>query len=119
MNGVKLDSGPDYCQTRTMTVHELDCITESRTAHGYWWRYTHSNNEPDETLDMAIRVAAEVAADEARKTGRTYVVASMPRPSPAVYVFACDHPDAANVGISIMYELTPDGHCICRTVTRH
>jgi hypothetical protein len=42
-----------------------DSITESRTAQGYWWRYVHSSEEPDETIEMAIRVAGEVAADEA------------------------------------------------------
>jgi hypothetical protein len=61
---------------------------------------------------MAIRIAATVAADEARKNRKTYCVASTPQPSPAVYVFSCDHPDASNVAINIMYELTPQGRCI-------
>jgi hypothetical protein len=61
-----------------------DCITESRTAAGFWWRYTHSQDEPDETIEMAIRVAGEAAASEARKSGKTYVVASTPPPAAAV-----------------------------------
>jgi hypothetical protein len=55
-----------------------DCITEKRTAQGFWWRYTHSKDEPNETIEMAIRAAGEVAADEARKSGKTYIVASTP-----------------------------------------
>jgi hypothetical protein len=34
-----------------------NCISESRTAAGFWWRY---NDEPEETIEMAIRVAGEV-----------------------------------------------------------
>jgi hypothetical protein len=95
------------------------CITERQTAHGYWWRYTHSDGEPRDTLTMAIMIAADVAAEEARKSGKTYVVASSPQPSPAVYVFACDHPDACKAGINVMYQLTPNGACIRRSATRH
>jgi hypothetical protein len=43
---------------------------------------------------MAIRIAADVAAEEARKGAKTYVVASSRAPAAAVYVFAADHPDA-------------------------
>ena len=70
-------------------------------------------------FEMAIRIAGEVAATEARKRRRTYVVASTPRPSPAVYVFAYDHPDASILGISIMYEFTPAGSLIRRKAVRH
>jgi hypothetical protein len=58
---------------------------------------------------MAIRVAGEVAADEARKSGKTYVVASTPQPSPAVFVLARNHPELAAIAMSVMYELTPEG----------
>jgi hypothetical protein len=102
-----------------MIGDESHCIAERQTPHGLWWRYRHSNSEPHETLLAAIRIAVTVAADEARERGKTYVVASASQPSPGVFVFAFDHPDASNVGISIMYELTPDGHCIRRKVTRH
>jgi hypothetical protein len=88
------------------------CITEIQTKHGYWWRYLHSAGEPQETLRMAIRIAGDVAADEARKSGKTYVVASAPQPEPAVYVFAWDHPDRQNGAISVMFEMTPQGECI-------
>jgi hypothetical protein len=53
-----------------MTVHESGCITERKTAHGYWWRYKHSHGEPLETLIAAIRVAAEVAAGDPMKPAR-------------------------------------------------
>ena len=68
-----------------------DCITACETPHGYWWRYTRSKGEPQDTLTAAIIVAAAVAAEEARRRGKTYLVASTPEPTAAVYVFACDH----------------------------
>jgi len=98
---------------------EDGCITERTTAYGYWWRYRHSPGEPAETLDAAIMIAAEVVADEARKNGKTYVLASTPAPAAAVYVFAGDHPDAGKLGQNIMYELTPAGGCIRRRRTVH
>ena len=52
-------------------------------------------------------VAGEVAANEARKSGKTYVVASTPQPSPAIYVFACDHPDPKDpAGEIVLYALS-------------
>ena len=99
------------------------CITERETPHGYWWRYAHSEGEPDDTLKAAIRVAGEVAATEARKRGKTYCVASTPQPTAAVYVFASDHPDAGDPAINVMLEFTPAGRRIrrpgTRTATRH
>ena len=59
-------------------------------------------------------VAGEVAATEARKRGKTYFVASTPEPTAAVYVFACDHPDAGDRAINVMIEFTPDGKRIRR-----
>jgi hypothetical protein len=58
----------------------LDCITERTDEHGYWWRYQHSADEAHDTLTAAIRVAADVAAEEARRSGKPYVVASSLRP---------------------------------------
>lgn len=105
--------------TGAASQRTTNCITERRTPYGFWWRYTHAAGEPDETLVMAIRIASEVAADEARKSGKTYLVASTPRPTSAVYVFAGDHPDAARIDLNIMYELTPDGGCVRRSAIRH
>src|SRR5260370_6038055 len=90
----------------------LDCITERTDEHGYWWRYQHSADEAHDTLTAAIMVAADVAAQEARRSGKTYVVASTPLPAPAVYVFAVDHPDRSRAAVSLMCAFTPDGDLI-------
>jgi hypothetical protein len=86
-----------------------NCITEREYAQGYWWCYRHSPDESLGTLEMAIRLAGEVAATEARKRGKTYIVASTSWPVLAVYVVACDHPDAAKAGFHVMFEFTPSG----------
>jgi hypothetical protein len=90
----------------------LPCITEGQTEHGYWWRYAPSQDEPGENLVTALRMAADVASKEARNSGKTYVVASALQPSPAVHVFACDHPDAGKADINIMFQFSPDGRRI-------
>lgn len=96
------------------------CITERETPHGSWWRYRHAHGEPPETLTAAIMIAREVATTEARRRGKTYLVASAPELGPEVYVFACDHPDAGKVGINVMFEFTPTGgRIIHRPATRH
>jgi hypothetical protein len=46
------------------------CITEHETPFGYWWRYTHAQDEPDVTLKAATMVAVNVARNEARKRGK-------------------------------------------------
>jgi hypothetical protein len=95
------------------------CITERRTADGYYWRYTHSQGEPQEMLTMAFRIAVEIAAAEARNYSKGYVVAFTPRPVPAVYVLAHDHPALAAVAMTVMYALTPEGQCIHHKITLH
>jgi hypothetical protein len=95
------------------------CITERRDVHGYYWRYSHSPGEPEETLDMAIRIATMVAGTEANRSGKTHVVASTPPPSPAVFVLARNHPDLAAIALSVMFEFTPEGECICHKAARH
>ena len=87
----------------------LDCITERTDEHGTWWRYAPSPDEPGENLVTALRLAADVASEQARTSGNTYVVASALQPSPAVCVFAHDHPEAGNAGITILLEFLPDG----------
>jgi hypothetical protein len=57
-------------------------------------------------------VAGEVAAEEARKRKKTYLVASTPLPAPAAHVFAHDHPDASGPGMNVMFEFTPAGERI-------
>jgi hypothetical protein len=94
-----------------------NCITERQTAFGYWWRTTHSGNEPDQTLIGAIKLAAHVAEQEARAAGKTFLVATSAERWPDVYVFAHDHPDAKRLDLSPMYEFTPAGQLIWRGAT--
>jgi hypothetical protein len=70
------------------------------------------------TLTAAIIVAGEVAAQEARKSGKTYLVAGVACGGDAIYVFACDHPDARSAGINVLFEFTPGGERIRRPGTR-
>lgn len=102
-----------------MVSAKPSCITERRDAHGYYWRYTHSPDEPEETLTMAIRVAGEAAANEARMSEKTYVVASTLQPSRAVFVLARNHPELAGVAMSVMFEFTPKGERIRHKPGRH
>ena len=94
--------------------NESGCITARETPHGYWWRYQHSKNEPQVTLEAAIMVAGEVAATEARIRGKTYYVARAASGAHAIYVFACDHPDAREASVNVMFEFTPSGNRIRR-----
>jgi hypothetical protein len=93
-------------------------ITERETPHGYWWRYSHSVGEPADTLTAAIMIAGEVAATEARRRGKTYLMARAASGADAVYIFACDHPDARNAAINVMFEFTPVGERIPRPSTQ-
>ena len=75
-----------------MSFFRVPMLTiKEATEHGYYERYEHSPNEPGETLTMAICVAIEIAADEARKTCKTHYVTSTPVPV-AVYVLRFDNP---------------------------
>jgi hypothetical protein len=62
----------------------LPHITEYQTEHGFCWRYAPSPDEPGENLVTALRMASEVATEQARSSGKTYVMASATQPSPAV-----------------------------------
>ena len=94
-------------------------ITERRDAHGYYWRYDHPSGEPGDTLDAAICIAVEVAADEARRARKTHYVTSRPMPT-AVYILPCDHPELSATAMSVMFELSPKGKVIRRPKpTRH
>jgi hypothetical protein len=85
------------------------CITEADTEFGYWWRYQAAPHHPDEAITAMIHIAKTVADAEAHHAGKTYLVGSSPLPEPALYVFACDHPDARNAAINIMYDCPPNG----------
>jgi hypothetical protein len=102
-----------------MSETRLQTITERDTPHGYWWRYQHAGDEPHETLLAAIMIAGDVAANEARKRGKTYCVARAASGHDAVYVFACDHPDARNAAINIIYDCPPTGAPVRRRAAAH
>lgn len=72
------------------------------------------SDEQGENLLTALHVAAEVATEQARSSGKTYVMASATQPSPAIHVFACDHPDAGKADTRIIFEYLPDGRRIRR-----
>ena len=95
-----------------MTLSADSCIEERRDEHGYVWTYRHSDDEPDDTLEAAIMIAAEVAADQAVKEGRTHVVALMNAPTVAVYMLPLGHPLIVDSALSVMFQLTPEGQCI-------
>lgn len=95
-----------------------NCIVEAHTPAGYWWRYRQSEGEPDKTLRGAMILAAEIAAEQARRTGLPLIIASSAGPPAAIYVFDCNHPDAHNAALTPLYEFTPGGAC-WHLLTRH
>jgi hypothetical protein len=97
----------------------VDGVTERHTAFGYRWRYTPFGDGPDTNLVGAIKIAAFIAEQEARKDGKTYLVATSSGRWPDVYVFPHDHPDARRLDLTPMYSFTPSGQCIRRGSTRH
>jgi hypothetical protein len=60
----------------------------------------------------------DVAAEGARKSGKTYLVARAACGVDAIYNFACDHPDALSADVDIMFEFSPDGQRIRRPALR-
>lgn len=89
-------------------------ITKHTTEHGYYFRYDHPRGEPPETLSAAIIMAKEVAADQARKEGKTYYLTSLPKvtsiPGPvSLYILRSDHPELLNPVMDVIVELTPKG----------
>lgn len=80
--------------------------------YGYVWRYEHSDDEPDDTLEAAIMIAGDVASTEAAKDGKVYVIAAASAPSVAIYALPFGHPMISKNVLSIMFQLTPDGQCI-------
>lgn len=91
---------------------DQNCITETRDARGYCWRYKHARDEPAETLRMAIELACKVAFDEAGKSRKTHFVAVQIRPSPSVYTLSRDHPFLSDPELLIMHEMGPAGEYV-------
>lgn len=53
-----------------MTISASKCISEYRDEYGYIWSYTHTLDEPTDTLLAATAIAANIAADLAVKEGK-------------------------------------------------
>jgi hypothetical protein len=80
--------------------------------YGFVFIYEHSDDEPHETLLAATAIAMNVAADQAVKDGKTYIVASTTAPSYTVFVLPFGHPLIVQRALSIMNQLMPDGRRI-------
>lgn len=86
-----------------------ECISSYNDDYGFVFIYEHSEDEPDETLLAATAIAMNVAAEQAAKERKTYVVASTPVPVYTVFVLPLGHPMIAQRALSIMNQLMPDG----------
>lgn len=60
------------------------CITEIDTHFGYWWCYQPASHHPGEAIEAMIHIAKAVADAEARNSGKTYVMGSVPFPESAL-----------------------------------
>jgi hypothetical protein len=85
------------------------CIVSYNDEHGFVAIYEHSDDEPHETLFAATAMFMSVAAEEAVKGGKTYVVASTTDPSYTIFVLPFGHPLIEKRALSIMNQLMPDG----------
>jgi hypothetical protein len=83
----------------------------TRSANGCLFRYAHTKSEPDETLEMAVRVACTVAEKAARDTGHSHVVARLIKPK-GFTVFPTGHPALQSGKVIPAYEITPESACI-------
>jgi len=92
-----------------MTSSASECISEYRDEHGYIWSYTHTPDEPTDTLLAATAIAANVAADLAVKERKTYVVAASTAPLVTVFILPFGHPMIVQRALSIIKQLLPDG----------
>src|ERR1700677_3595955 len=77
--------------------------------YGFVFIYEHSDDEPHETLLAATAIAMNVAAEQAVKEGKTYVVASTTVPSYTVFVLPLGHPLIVKRALNIMNQLMPEG----------
>ena len=95
-----------------MTGSASDCISEYRDEYGYIWSYTHTPDEPNDTLQAALAMAMNVAAHLAVQEGKTYVVASTTAPTVTVFTLPFGHPMIVQRALSVMNQLLPDGRRI-------
>jgi hypothetical protein len=97
-----------------------ECISEYRDEYGYIWSYTHTLDEPTDTLLAATAIAANLAADLAAKEGKTYVVAAATAPVVTVFILPFGHPMIVQRALSIIKQLLPGrGHIAGEKPQRH
>jgi hypothetical protein len=92
-----------------MVTTQSESIVSYYDDHGFVFTYEHSDDEPHETLLAATAIAMNVAAEQAVKEGKTYVVASTTVPSYTVFVLPLGHPLIVKRALSIMNQLMPNG----------
>ena len=81
------------------------------SSNGCLFRYDHSSGEPDETLDMARRVACTVAEGAAIDTGQSHIVVRSIKPK-GYAVFPEGHRALSRNTVVPVYEITPESACI-------
>jgi hypothetical protein len=86
-----------------------ECISEHRDEYGYVWSYTHTPDEPTDTLLGATAMAANVAADLAVKERKTYVVAATTAPLVTLFILPFGHPMIIERALHVIKQLLPDG----------
>lgn len=84
-------------------------IIDYHDEHGFVAIYEHTDDEPHETLLAATAMFMSLAADQAVKEGKTYVVASTTVPTRAVFILPFGHPLIQQRALSIMTQLMADG----------
>ena len=103
-----------------MVTTASEPIVSYHDEYGFVFIYEHSDDEPDETLLAATAIAMNVAAEQAVKEGKTYVVASTTVPSYTVFVLPFGHPLIVKRALSIMNQLMPNGQRVrSRKPQRH
>lgn len=95
-----------------MTDTESEGLGKYRDDYGFVFSYEHTPDEPTITLEGCILIARHIAAEEAVKDEKHYVVASTTEPAPAVYALPIDHPMIKEKALTINYLYTPDGQQI-------
>ena len=92
-----------------MATTASQSIVSYHDDHGFVFIYEHPDDEPHETLLAATAIAMNVAAEQAIKEGKTYIVATTTAPSYTVFVLPFGHPLIVERALTIKNQLMPDG----------
>jgi hypothetical protein len=94
-------------------ISVADMVHQRRAVHGFEWMVEVRSFVNDALLRSLMVTSANVAAREARQSGKTYVLATSPVPSRAIYVLAASHPRlVSHPQMTTRYEFTPSGQMI-------